>query len=85
MLPLHLTENKQGDFAKQVGGSQSSLSGYNMRRNSSHAHFSVDQDSEFTVGEWMKQEDFSETLVLDLRTSEERKVAKEFVNRTYFK
>ena len=33
----------------------------------------------------MKQEDFTETLVLDLRTSEERKVAKEFVNRTFFK
>ena len=56
-----------------------------MRRNSSHAQFNIEEDQEFTVGEWMKQEDFTETLVLDLRTSEERKVAKEFVNRTYFK
>ena len=85
MLPLHLTENKQGDFARQAGGSQSSLSNYNMRRNSSHAHFNVGLDQEFTVGEWMKQEDFTETLVLDMRTSEERKVAKEFINPSYFK
>ena len=87
MLPLHLTEVVSGDFAKQACGSQSSLTDFkmNMRRNTSHAHLQVGIDEEFTVGEWMKQDDFTETLVFDLRDPEERKVAKQFPGTDFFK
>ena len=45
----------------------------------------VEDDKEFTIGEWMTAEDFTETLVFDLRSDEEVKVRKQFACKSFFK